>query len=208
MRKFVPLPRGFYEASAREVAPRLLGHWLIRRTASGFCGGPIVETEAYLRDDPACHAAPGLTARNSVMFGPPGHAYVYFIYGVHYCVNAVCCPPGTGEAVLVRAIEGTVGVDILKQNRRASSVSHLTSGPGKLCEAMKIDRALNGSDLCGAESELLIARNSSLKEFLEQRGPVIATRRIGLTKAADLPLRFCLRNSAWVSRKLPEPRTE
>ncbi len=115
----VPLPRAFYEPPADKVAPRLLGHWLLRRTRRGWCGGPIVETEAYLWDDPACHAAPGLRPRNRVMFGPPGHAYVYFIYGAHYCVNAVCRPAGTGEAVLIRAIEAVVGQEIMEENRRA-----------------------------------------------------------------------------------------
>src|SRR5262252_380275 len=105
MKRFTPLPESLYEPSAKAVAPQLLGHWLIRNMASGLCGGAIVETEAYLRDDPACHAARGLTRRNRVMFGVPGHGYVYLIYGYHFCVNAVCRPAGVGEAVLVRAIE-------------------------------------------------------------------------------------------------------
>src|SRR5258708_31951419 len=99
MNDFKPLARSFYEPSAEVIAPRLLGHWLIRNTPDGPVGGPIVETEAYLAEDAACHAAPGLTERNRVMFGPPGHAYVYFVYGTHFCVNAVCQPKGTAEAV-------------------------------------------------------------------------------------------------------------
>ena len=108
MKNFSPLPRGFYEPSAKVVAQELLGHFLIRNTPDGFCGGPIVETEAYLVGDAACHAAPGPTNRNRVMFGHPGHAYVYLIYGFHFCVNAVCRPAGIAEALLIRAVEAAV----------------------------------------------------------------------------------------------------
>src|SRR6267142_2514088 len=143
-RDFSALPESFYEPSAKVVAPQLLGHWLIRNTASGPCGGAIVETEAYLRDDPACHAARGLTPRNRVMFGAPGHGYVYLIYGYHFCVNAVCRPAGVGEAVLVRAIEPMVGEEFMRRERPISKARDLTSGPAKLCEAMRIDRGLDG----------------------------------------------------------------
>src|SRR5262245_5757234 len=101
--KFVPVPKSFYEPSAAAVAPMLLGHWLIRRTAKGLCGGPVVETEAYLVGDPASHGFVGETNRNRVMYGPPGHAYVYLIYGNYFCVNTVCQPKGRAEAVLIRA---------------------------------------------------------------------------------------------------------
>jgi DNA-3-methyladenine glycosylase len=141
------LPRSFYEPSARKVAPGLLGHWLLRRTPSGWCGGLIVETEAYLCGDAACHAASGLTPRNRVMFGPPGHAYVYFIYGAHYCVNAVCCPGGIAEAVLIRALEPGTGLEFLRHHRTVGRIEQLTNGPAKLCEAMAIDRKLDGADL-------------------------------------------------------------
>ncbi len=194
------LPRRFYEPSAEVVAPELIGHWFIRRTAHGLCGGQIVETEAYLFDDPACHAAPGPTARNRVLFGPPGHAYVYFIYGVYYCANAVCRPPGTGEAVLIRAVEATVGLEILKKYRRATALRELTSGPGKLCQAMKIDRKLDGADLCDMNSPLFIARNPDVEQFRAERGKIMVTTRIGITKAAHLPLRFYLEKSPFVSR--------
>ena len=112
MNTFRALPRRFYHPSAEVVAPRLLGHWLIRNLPEGPCGGPIVEVEAYLADDPACHGAPGLTARNRVMFGPPGYAYVYLIYGYHFCVNAVCQPAGVAEAVLIRAVEPEIGTEL------------------------------------------------------------------------------------------------
>src|SRR5690242_6159750 len=114
---FEPLPRAFYRPSAAKVAPALLGKWLIRNTPAGPCGGPIVETEAYVQGDPACHAFCGPTARNRVMWGHPGVAYVYLIYGNHFCVNAVCCPEGTAEAVLIRAIEAAQGQEWMFRQR-------------------------------------------------------------------------------------------
>src|SRR2546430_1487789 len=117
MIKFSALPESFYALSAKVVAPRLLGHWLVRNTPEGPCGGPIVEVEAYLRNDPACHGAPGPTPRNRVMFGAPGHGYVYLIYGYHFCVNAVCQPAGVAEAVLIRAIEPAFGDKLMHAAR-------------------------------------------------------------------------------------------
>ena len=189
-----PLPRSFYEPTADKVAPKLLGHLLLRSTSKGLIGGPIVETEAYLFEDPASHSFGGETARNRSMYGPPGHAYVYFIYGVHWCVNAVCCRKGVGEAVLIRAIEPAVGVEFMQRTT--------TNGPGKLCAALGIDRALDGADICDAKAGLFVAANPSLKSFLKERGPVIRTARIGITKSAELPLRFCLRRSPSLSRKV------
>ena len=203
---FKPLPRKFYEPSALVVAPQLLGHWLVRDTPEGPVGGPIVETEAYIAGDAACHAARGLTPRNRVMFGPPGHAYVYFIYGCHFCVNAVCQPPGLAEAVLIRAIEAQVGLGYLRKKRGLAGGRALTNGPAKLCEAMQIDRQLNGADLCARRSGLIIAENSQVEDFLQKRGPVVTTVRIGLTRAADLPLRFYLDRSPFVSRRAPRVR--
>lgn len=201
MESFASLPRSFYEPSAKIVAQRLLGHWLIRNTSEGPCGGPIVETEAYLSDDPACHGAPGLTARNRVMFGPPGRSYVYLIYGMHFCVNAVCQPTGVAEAVLIRAIEPEFGEDWMRRQRPAAKPDHLTTGPAKLCEAMNITRSLDGLDLCDPHSALFIAENPKVKQFRRARGPVVITPRIGISKAAALPLRFYLGGSRFVSRK-------
>src|SRR5437867_12887044 len=132
---FIPLPRSFFKPSAKLVAPALLGHWLIRSTLEGVCGGVIVETEAYLADDPACHGFRGETARNRSMYGPPGRAYVYFIYGNHWCVNAVCRPSGHAEAVLIRAVEATMGDDLMRARRTVRKLQELTNGPAKLCEA-------------------------------------------------------------------------
>ena len=150
----------------------MLGHWLIRRTAEGFCGGPIVETEAYLQDDPASHGFAGETARNRAMYGPPGRAYVYFIYGNHFCVNAVCRRAGLAEAVLIRAVEAQFGLDILRRNRPGRADLQLTNGPGKLCAALDIRRELDGADLCDAASPLLLARHPG-GAFRQSRGPVV-----------------------------------
>lgn len=203
-REFVPLPRAFFDPSAAVVAPALLGHWLIHRTPTGPCGGVIVETEAYLVDDPASHGFKRATARNQAMYGPPGHAYVYFIYGNHWCFNAVCQPSGTAEAVLVRAVEPVWGLPILRRNRPVLKMTDLTSGPAKLCQAMAIDRRFDGVDLCQPAGPLLLARNPDADAFRAHQGPVRTSPRIGITVAAHWPLRFCLPGSAFVSRRLPD----
>jgi DNA-3-methyladenine glycosylase len=197
-----PLPRSFYEPSAKVVAPRLLGHYLVRNTPTGPAGGPIVETEAYLSNDPACHGAPGLTQRNRVMFGPAGHGYVYLIYGYHFCVNAVCRPAGVAEAVLVRAIEPLFGEAFMRHQRPVAKLRQLTNGPAKLCEALHIDRGLDGIDLCEPKASLWIAENPNLQEFQNNQGPIITTTRIGITRAAALPLRFYFDGSDYVSKKV------
>lgn len=196
-----PLPRAFYEPSADVVAEALLGHWLIRQTSAGPCGGMIVETEAYLADDAACHAFRGETVRNRVMFGPPGHAYVYFIYGVHFCINAVCRSRGVGEAVLIRAISPAIGVDRMREVRPDRSETDLSNGPGKLCSALRIDRALDGADLCDPGSPVNIVRNPKLSAARREFGPVVRTTRIGITRAVELTLRFCLAGSPHLSRR-------
>jgi len=195
------LPRSFYEPSAKIVAPDLLGHVLVRNTPNGLCGGAIVETEAYLIGDPACHGAPGPTPRNRVMFGAPGHGYVYLIYGFHFCANVVCRPTGVAEAVLIRAVEANFGETIMRARRRANKIEELTSGPGKLCQAMDITRGLDGIDLCDSKSALFIAENPDVKKFRKSRGPMVTTTRVGITKAAAMPLRFYLAGSPFVSRR-------
>lgn len=198
-----PLPTTFFEPSAEVVAPRLLGHWLIRRTPTGFSGGVIVETEAYLAHDPACHGFKRETLRNRSMYGPPGRAYVYFIYGNHWCFNAVCRPAGFAEAVLVRAIEPSFGHAWMQRQRSgAANLIDLTNGPAKLCAALGIDRICDGVDLCDPESPVLIATNPRYKHWRSKRGPVVTTHRIGLTKAADWPLRYYFDRSPSVSRRV------
>lgn len=207
MTHWTPLPRTFYLPSAKIVAPQLLGHWLIRNSPQGPCGGVIVETEAYLTGDPACHAWRGLTKRNKVMFGEPGYAYVYFIYGNHYCVNAVCLPPGQAEAVLIRAVEADFGRELMLERRSVTLTHSLSNGPGKLCEAMGIDRTLDGADLCQTSSPLFIAENPKVKDLRRRCGPVVTATRIGITQAANLPLRFYLDASPFVSRRVRDLKT-
>jgi DNA-3-methyladenine glycosylase len=203
-----PLARSFFEPSARTVAPLLLGHWLVRRSADGLAGGIIVETEAYLADDPACHAYRGESRRNRAMFGPPGHAYVYFIYGNHWCFNAVCRPAGIGEAVLIRAIEPAFGLQLMQSRRAVPHLVGLTNGPAKFCQAMEIDRRLDAVDLCDAASDVFVAENSERLAFLKRLGPVVRTTRIGITQAAHLPLRFYLGASAYISKPAPRQPPE
>lgn len=203
---FTPLPRDFYQPGARVVAPRLLGHWLIRRTPEGLCGGPIVETEAYTRNDPACHAFRGRTERNRVMWEHPGHAYVYLIYGFYYCFNTVCRPHGQPEAVLVRAIEAHWGLDWMLRHRPVENENQLTSGPGKLCVALQIKKDLDGADICDPRASVVVAANPRVKQFRRSRGPIIQTTRIGIQLGAELPFRFYLDKSPFVSKRVARPR--
>jgi DNA-3-methyladenine glycosylase len=197
-----PFDRRFYEVSALELAPRLLGHWLVRREETGLSGGRIVEVEAYLENDPASHAFAGRTARNETMWGPPGFGYVYLIYGLHYCFNAVCLPSGRPEAVLVRAIEADLNPARMRSLRRASQTVSLTNGPAKLCQSLGITRLQDGADLCRADSAVFIARNPGVARFLAGRGPVETTPRVGLSVATDQRLRFVLSRSGFLSRKV------
>jgi DNA-3-methyladenine glycosylase len=179
------------------VARRLLGALLVRRLGRELLVGRIVETEAYVGEaDRACHAFAGRTARNAVMYGEPGHAYVYFVYGMHDMLNVVCRPAGEPEAVLVRALEPLQGLDGMRRRRRARRDLDLTSGPGKLCRAFAVTRALNGADLLGPV--LWIAPGRRRRGERLGRG-----RRIGVDYAgpdADRELRFWLEGNAWVSR--------
>jgi len=192
----IALPVSFFEPSAQVVAPRLLGHFLVRNTPEGPRGGAIVETEAYLVGDPACHAHRGRTPRNQAMFGPPGRAYVYFIYGLHHCVNAVCRPEGCAEAVLIRAIELNFGGPLARARLGNVKKGNQTGGPARLCAALGIDLELDGVALCDPCSPLFVAANPDRAQFLLDRGPMLTTPRVGITKAVELPLRFVLAGSA------------
>lgn len=176
------LPREFYNRPTVEVARGLLGKLLVH----GETAGTIVETEAYLGgDDLASHSARGITPRTKVIFGPPGHAYVYLNYGIHECLNIVAEADGTPGCVLIRAIEPVRGIDRMRERRRARKDSDLASGPGKLTQAMGITRALNGADV--TSGPLTVRQGNSLREFT-----IVVTPRIGITKCADRPLRFLL----------------
>ena len=199
---FHPLTESFYKPSAELVAPRLLGHFLIRNTPDGPCGGPIVETEAYLVGDPACHGFIGETPRNRSLYGAHGKCYVYLIYGFHCCFNAVCRPKGSAEAVLVRAIEVAFGEEFMRAHRPVAVRPQLTNGPGKLCAALDITRKLDGVNLCDPKSSVFVASNPDRKAFLRERSPVITTTRVGITQAAERPLRFYLEGSPFVSRRI------
>lgn len=189
------LPRDFYDRETEIVAREILGAIIECRTPDGMASGMIVETEAYVGEhDPACHAAVGRTKRTAPLYGRPGLSYVYFIYGVHWCFNAVTRQEGLPSAVLVRAMEPIGGIDLMR-SRRGSKVQgvNLTNGPGKLCEALGIDGAMN--DLSLQKYPLVIRAGESLRDEDVAVGP-----RIGITKAADWPLRFSVRGNQWVSR--------
>jgi DNA-3-methyladenine glycosylase len=192
------LPRGFYDRDTIEVAKDLLGKVLVREMpAAGRLAVKIVETEAYVGPhDKACHASRGMTERNRVMFGEPGHAYVYFIYGMYYCLNLVTEREGYPAAVLIRAGEPLEGVDAMwALRKKAKKLRELTSGPGRLCMALAIDRSLNGADLC-KQGPLYVEDGGH--ESIE----IVSSRRIGVDYAAeyrDKPWRFYIKNSPYVS---------
>jgi DNA-3-methyladenine glycosylase len=198
----VRLDPAFYDRDPREVSHDLLGKILVRREGRKLLKARVVEVEAYLgADDPAAHAAAGRTARNDVLFGSPGRAYVYFIYGSHWCFNVSCLPDGIAGGVLFRALEPLEGIDAMAKARGVTiqgprDLRLLTSGPGRLAEAFGITRARdNGKDLTSAKSDLWIADDGS-------PSPRVATTvRIGITKAADMPLRYVIPGNPFVSGK-------
>jgi DNA-3-methyladenine glycosylase len=182
------LTRDFFARSVHEVAPELIGATL---SVDGV-GGTIVEVEAYDQDDPASHGFRGPTPRTASMFGPPGHAYVYRSYGIHWCLNLVCAPEGRAEAALVRALEPTFGLEAMRERRGLDATRALCSGPGKLCQALGITRALDGLALDAPPFEL-VARES---------GPqLIVGPRIGITRAVEQPWRYGLAGSPFLSRR-------
>ena len=234
------LPRDFFDRPSTEVAPDLLGCVLWHASPAGLVAARLVEVEAYRGAiDPASHAFRGRTARNAVMFGPPGHAYVYFSYGMHYCVNLVCQPAGCGEAVLIRAGAVVAGAELARRRRfgppdaagsaggistaaataddtsRAVASSgpaaragsrvrsrdvDLARGPGRLCQALGIDRSLDGADVCGLEGPLGISPSASAGSSVAAAADTIVTGpRVGISRAADLPWRYWLAGDGHVS---------
>ena len=204
-----PLARDFYLRPTIEVARRLLGKLLVHDESEGPTCGYIVETEAYLAGDPACHAVlrqggrwvTKMTARNRQMFGPPGHAYVYLIYGVHHCLNVVTQEPGVAEAVLIRAVEPVAGIVLMRMRRGINPSAplgtgddrNLTSGPAKVAQAFAIDITVNGADVTSGPLRIETGR--------EVRDDQVEARpRVGVKAGCEQPWRFVIRDSPWVSR--------
>jgi DNA-3-methyladenine glycosylase len=184
------LSTAFFARSVHEVAPDLVGITLL---VDGV-GGPIVEAEAYDAVDPASHGFRGRTARNAAMFGPPGHAYVYRSYGIHWCLNLVCEEEGTPAAVLLRALEPAHGIERMQERRRTDDLRLLAAGPGRLCEALGVNREHDGLPLDRPPFELRPRRVEP---------EIVAAPRVGITLAADYPWRYVLAGSRFVSRAPP-----
>ncbi len=190
-----PLPTDFYDRPVLEVARRLLGKTFCHLVGDTLLAGRIVETEAYAADiDEASHAYRGLTPRNAVMFGPPGHLYVYRSYGIHHCLNIVTTQlNGPASAVLIRAMEPLAGLEYMRRQRPGVPDSALLRGPGNVCRALGIDLRRNGCSLSEHPLRILDAP--------EPKSPSVVTTRIGISRSADLPWRFYVRGSACVSRR-------
>jgi len=183
----------FLAGPAEEVAPRLLGCHIIRKVGGKTLVGRIVETEAYHQTDAASHSYRGQTPRTKIMFGQPGHLYVYFTYGMHYCCNIVTGGEGEGSAVLIRALEPVAGLEPMRTNRPNQPDNQLTNGPAKLCQAFKIDKQSNGHDLSQEPLQLII------KPALAP-AKIVRTVRIGISQAKDVPWRFYEHGNSFVSR--------
>lgn len=169
----------------------LLGARLTHRTPQGDISGIIVETEAYTQDDPASHTFRGQTLRNGAMFEPGGTIYIYFTYGMHYCMNFVCGPKGVGEGVLIRALEPVEGIDLMKKNRKLDDIGQLTNGPAKLVQALQVDMSYNGLAVDGSNISLILA---------DERPNVVQTTRIGIRQGAKLQRRFYIEGNPYVSK--------
>jgi DNA-3-methyladenine glycosylase len=193
------LPRAFFDRPSEEVAPDLLGRVFTHRTPDGEVAVRLTEVEAYAGTvDPASHAYRGRTERNAVMFGPPGHAYVYFTYGMHFCVNLVCRPEGDASAVLLRAGAVVHGDELARARRPRSSVRDLARGPARLCQALEIDRRLGGADVCDRDGPLRILAGEPVEHSLIRSGP-----RTGVNGGKDTPWRFWIEGEPSVSPYRP-----
>lgn len=204
-RKVKLLHRAFFNRDPRIVSRELLGKLIVRKAGRTVLAGRIVEVEAYLgAGDLAAHSAAGNTARNAVLWGPPGHAYVYFIYGVHYCLNISCLPDGQAGGILFRALEPVSGIREMAKARELEDLDltttrdlrKLASGPGKLAEALGVTRPRdNGKDMVSADSDLQVADDGFRPEN------ITVTPRIGITKSADMLLRYLIADNPFISRK-------
>jgi len=193
------LERDFFARDTLEVARDLLGRVLVRTLDGERLSGRIVEVEAYVgEEDQASHARCGRTERNAAMYGPPGHAYVYLIYGVHHCLNLVTGPEGFPAAVLVRALEPLEGLERMRALRSGRPDLQLTSGPGRLCQALAIDRRFDGADLCAPDAVLFLEEGRPAEDGAVAAGPRVGVR--GDTTARTAPWRFYLQGNRYVSR--------
>ncbi len=189
------LPASFYRQDTKTVARALLGTLLVHEKAEGTTIGRIVETEAYLGiNDEASHAYRGMTRRNAPMFGNPGHAYIYFIYGMYYCINVVTAQSGVGEAILLRALQPVEGISLMEKRRQVLDPVKLCNGPGKLVLAMGITKDANGHNL--RQKPLYIAKD----KYKVDEKEIGTSTRVGITKAVLLPLRFYIKDSSYVSK--------
>jgi DNA-3-methyladenine glycosylase len=194
---FPDLPAGVLEGETREVARRLLGCILIHETPDGLAAGEIVETESYGPDDPASHAFRGKTARNRSMFLEPGSAYIYRVYGLHHCLNVVTAPTGTGEAVLIRALRPLAGIELMQARRGILNEYVLCKGPANLVKALGVRPEQDGQSLL--KGPLRLAGPIPDTQPL----PIVATTRIGISQAREIPSRFLFKGSPWVSGARP-----
>ncbi len=190
------LSREFYRQDTITVGKALLGAYLVHESSEGTTIGKIVETEAYLSGDPACHAYRKKTIRNATMFGLQGYAYVYQIYGIHYCMNVVTAPEGVGEAVLIRALEPITGIDLMQLRRGVPLLKQLCNGPGKLVQAMGITRRMDGLSLI--EPPFYILSADTYPEYM-QPFDTVTTTRIGITQGVDLLYRYYIKGNSCVS---------
>jgi DNA-3-methyladenine glycosylase len=189
------LPYSFYQRDTVSVARELLGKLMLFDNQGTSVGGIVVETEAYLGvEDAACHSARGKNKRNAAMFGPKGFAYIYLIYGMYLCFNVTTGPEDSPEAVLIRALEPVAGVDLMRKNRGKDGLLSLCSGPGKLVQALGIDMSHNGTSVVEGKVQFF--------DLGEHYSPdIVETTRVGITKAADLPLRFYIEGNRFISKK-------
>ncbi len=184
-----------FDLDTLTVAKNLLGYTLVHESAEGITGGIIVETEAYLQDDPACHAYRRKSVRNAPMFGQAGTIYVYQIYGMHFCVNISTNKKDIGEAVLIRALEPTVGIELMQKRRNTDLLKNLCSGPGKLVQALGINKQMNNWHILDSDLKI-VAPDTQLSD-----SEIITTTRIGITQGAELPYRFYLKDNKFISKK-------
>lgn len=186
------LPQAFFQKDALELAPSLLGCTLMHETDTGVTSGLIVETEAYSQEDAASHSYRGETERTKAMFGPGGHAYIYFTYGMHYCFNIVSGPKGHGQGVLIRALEPLHGIDIMKQRRSKEELRELCNGPAKLVQAMGISMEHYGAPL--------FEGNLRIEKGPKRDREIISGPRIGISREKEKPWRFWIKDSSFISK--------